>query len=194
MRLRRFDNGMRVLPFRGRHVAAVEWAIAQAVPELPRGNAVAVMDAALFSGLIDRRGLDAARRIARGRRGVAARYECWGLVDSRAESPLETFGRLECVDAGVPPDELQVPLLDAAGRIIGRGDMGWRLGPGRWLIAEMDGRQWHETPDALLRDRWRQNALMPAADVLRFTAEDLRRPGRVGATVRAHLQARRGAR
>ena len=41
--------------------------------------------------------------------------------------PLETFARLECVDAGVPPDDLQVEIRSSRGHLLGRGDLGWRL-------------------------------------------------------------------
>jgi hypothetical protein len=148
------------------------------------------MDSALHLGLIDERELERAHRLARGRRGVARTHEWWCLADGRAESPLESQGRLDCLDSGVPPDELQVELRSPGGHLLGRGDMGWRLEDGRWLIAEMDGREWHETPDALLRDRRRQNDLASVAVVLRFTSDDVRE-GTVGGTVRRHLRLHR---
>ena len=189
--VRRFDNGMQTVEVAGRRVATVPWALAQAVPELPRGCAVALMDSALHLGLIDERELDRAHHFARGRRGVARTHEWWCLADGRAESPLESEGRLDCLDKGVPPDELQVELRSPGGYLLGRGDMGWRLEDGRWLIAEMDGREWHEAPDALFRDRSRQNDLVGVAVVLRFTWDDVR-AGTVGGTVRRHLRLHRG--
>ena len=109
-------------------------------------------------------------------------------MDRRAESPLETFARLECVDAGVPPDDL-VEIRSSRGHLLGRGDLGWRLPHGRWLIAEIDGREFHERPDALLRDRSRQNALVSSGrvDILRFTATDLSTRAIVPSTVRTAL-------
>ncbi len=194
--LREFDNGMETVVLAGRLVASVPWALAQAVPELARMNAVAVMDSALNRRLLDPAGLERAHLLARGRRGVARTHEWWTLADGRAESPLETLARLDCADSGVAPDDLQVVVVDPDGRFLGRGDLGWRLDGGRWLIAEIDGREWHEAPLALLADRRRQNAFVGSgvADVLRFTAEDLRRPGRVGSTIRAHLRRTRGCR
>lgn len=124
-----------------------------------------------------------------GARG-AVRARSWlPLVDRRAESPLETFARLACVDGHVPPDDLQVEIKTPGGRLIGRGDLGWRLGDGRWLIAEIDGRTFHENPEALLRDRARQNALVSTGrvDVLRFTAADIRTSGLIPAAVRRAL-------
>jgi len=187
IRLREFDNGMETVEIDGRRVVTVEWALAQAVPELDRRHAVAVMDSALHLGFIDEKGLERAHRLARGRRGVAKTHEWWCLADRRAESPLETFGRLDCLDLGIPPDDLQVKIFDRNGRFLGRGDMGWRLDDGRWLIAEMDGREFHDEPDALYRDRRRQNDLAQLADLLRFASADVY-SGAVGSTVRRHLR------
>lgn len=193
IRLREFDNGMETVEIAGRRVVTVEWALAQAVPELDRRHGVAVMDSALHLSLIDRGGLEKAHRLARGRRGVAKTHDWWCLADGRAESPLETFGRLDCLDLGVPPDELQVRILDQHGRFLGRGDMGWRLEQGRWLIAEMDGREPHESPQALFNDRRRQNDIVQVADILRFTAKDVY-AGTVGTTVQRHLRLHRRTR
>ena len=109
-------------------------------------------------------------------------------MDPRAESPLETFARLQCVDAGIAPDELQVEIRSSGGGFLGRGDLGWRRDDGGWLIAEIDGREFHDTPDALHRDRQRQNALVTrgAAQVLRFTSTDIS-TGTIPPTVRAAL-------
>lgn len=192
--LRQFDDGMTVRRVEGRYVATPDWALAQSVPESGRWRAVAAMDSALRLGLIDRDGLAGAHDLARGRRGVARTHGWWAEADGRAESPLETFARLECSDAGLAPDALQVEVVDG-GRLLGRGDMGWRLGRDRWLIAELDGAEVHEAPGAVLRDRARQNDLVGSGrvDVVRFTGRDLAGPGGHGgsvmvATVRRHLE------
>ncbi len=170
-------------------VAGMVPALALSLPELPRDNAVAVLDDTLHRGLLTDAGLSAVTARMRGRRGSAKVADWIGLVDRRAESPLESFARLACVDGGVPPDELQVEIRASSGRLIGRGDMGWRLDGSRWLIAEIDGREFHEAPNALLRDRARQNALMNTGrvDLLRFTAADIRTPSTIPTTVRAAL-------
>jgi hypothetical protein len=171
-------------------VAGIVPALALALPELPRDNAVAVLDDTLHRGLLTDAGLSAVMSRMSGRRGAAHVRQWLPMVDRRAESPLETFARLACVDGGVPPDELQVEIRSTTGLLLGRGDMGWHLGGGRWLIAEIDGREFHETPAALLRDRARQNALMNTGrvDLLRFTAADIRAPTAVVTTVRAALR------
>lgn len=188
--LRQFDDGLRTVTVDGRRVASVPWALAQAVPELPRHHGLAVLDSALYQGKATRSDLERAHDLARGRRGVADKHDLWDLVDGRAESPLESFARLECVEAGVPPDVVQLSLRDAGGREVSRGDLGWRLGEGRWLVAELDGSEEHDTPTAVFRDRARQNMWMStgSVEVLRFTGRDR---GSIAETVRRVLARRR---
>ncbi|GED09538.1 hypothetical protein CCE02nite_15370 [Cellulosimicrobium cellulans] len=190
IRLRMFDDGMTVMRVGGRYVAAPEWALAQAVPELDRPWAVSVMDSALHLGLLSSDGLARAHDHARGRRRVARTHSWWELADGRSESPLETWVRLDCVDGGVPPDMLQVPLVGSSGRER-RGDLGWRLDDGRWVVAEADGAEFHDTPSAAFADRERHNDLVTAdvAALLRLTSSDARVPGRSATTVRRALLA-----
>ena len=169
-------------------VAAPVWALAQGICELDRTHAVAVLDSALQRGIVTPGDLDDVARLTAGRRGARRVRSWWDLVDGRAQSPLETAARLQCVDAGVPPDDLQVPVRDERGRIVALGDLGWRLRHGRWLLVEIDGAAPHSTVDALFRDRERQNGVVLTghADILRFTARDLARPGLIPAAVRVH--------
>ena len=129
------------------------------------------------------------------RRGASGCDAWWDLVEPRAESPLETFARLQCTDAGMPPDELQVEIRSAAGHLLGRGDLGWRLDGDRWLIAEIDGREFHESPEAVLHDRRRQNALLTTGrvDLLRFTWPDITARTVIPAAIRAALRRPTGA-
>lgn len=174
-RVRCFEAGMRVETVGTARVADPVTALAQAVCELSRRHAVAVLDSALERGLVDADALARTRRAARGRRGAARLHDWWDLVDGRSQSPPETWARLECVDAGVPPDALQVPVIGADGRVVARGDLGWRRADGRLLVLEMDGTGPHATPTALYRDRERQNAILVGGttDLLRFTPADL---------------------
>jgi len=172
--LRQFDDGLETVLIGGRRVASVAWALAQAVPELARGRALAVLDSTLYRKKLGPAGLERAHDLARGRRGVATRHDLWELADPRAESPFESVTRLECVENGIPPDVLQLPLVDAHGRELSRGDAGWRKRDGRWLVAELDGTEVHDTPEAVFRDRTRQNLWVSTGgvDVLRFTPRD----------------------
>jgi predicted transcriptional regulator of viral defense system len=77
--------------------------------------AVVAMDAALGSGRVRRADLQEAVHSARHRAGASRAARACGLSDGRAESPLETEGRLALLAAGLPAPELQVELHDAHG-------------------------------------------------------------------------------
>jgi hypothetical protein len=137
-------------------------------------QAVACLDSALDLKLVEQSSLpDIAQLMRRKPMCVSARRR---LAECRvgAQSPLETRVRLRATDEGLPPDELQVPVVSPAGAVLGYGDMGYRLPDGRWLIVEADGRSVHELPEAVLHDRRRQNSFSALADVsvLRFTWPD----------------------
>lgn len=186
--VRRYRRAAPTVRVDGFRVAAPAWALAQAVGGLDRRHGVAVVDSALQRRVVSADELAEVVRTGKGRSGSSRVRALLPLVDGRAQSPLETFARLQCVDAGIPPDDLQVPVQDSRGRVIAHGDLGWRLRRGRWLIVEIDGVGPHATPEALFADRARQNAMLATGrvDLLRFTAGDLARPGLLPASVAAH--------
>ncbi|MFP3715133.1 type IV toxin-antitoxin system AbiEi family antitoxin domain-containing protein [Puerhibacterium sp. TATVAM-FAB25] len=147
--------------------ATVADALAQAVPEVDRRHAVAVLDSALRTGRLTDAGLAGLREAVRGRRGAARVHRWWDQADRRSESPAETWARLACADAGFPPDVLQLPVLDGGGRFLARVDLAWLLPDGRALLVEIDGRDPHSQPAALFADRARQNRIVTAGTVLR---------------------------
>jgi hypothetical protein len=91
--------------------------------EWPLEDAVVALDAAL---LAQRTTAEQLRQVASAQqswRGVQRARRAIGLSDGRAESPLETRGRLRIVGAGLPTPELQVE-IHSAGRLVGVVD-GW---------------------------------------------------------------------
>lgn len=188
VRVRQYGSSA-TMRFGSRAVVALVPALAQALPELARENAVAILDDVLHRGLVAPRGFDEVRDLVRRRRGGRRVARWCELVDGRSESPLESVARLRCLDGGVPPDQLQVEIRDGSNRLVGRGDLGWRLRGGRWLIAEIDGREFHESPNAVFHDRTRQNALVNTGrvDLLRFTSRDVASPSTIPTAVRAVL-------
>ncbi|WP_053071609.1 type IV toxin-antitoxin system AbiEi family antitoxin domain-containing protein [Cellulomonas sp. A375-1] len=174
VRLRCFDPVVTV-ELGGRRIATLADALVRALPELPRRNGLAVMDDVVHRGLLSSDEVASLPARMGGRRGVQRVRTWWPFVDGRAESPFESFARLECIDDGVPPDVLQLEIVppDQGGTL--RGDMGWRLKGGRWLVAELDGDEFHTSPDAVLADRQRQNRIATVGWVylLRFAWPDL---------------------
>ena len=169
-------------------IASVEDALALGVVQMCRDNAVAVMDDMLHTRTITAQGLARAHELARGHRDVEVTHLWWQLGDGRSESPLESAARLACLDAGIPPDALQLVVRDPDGTHLGRVDLAWRLPDGTWLLVEIDGADVHSTPQAVFRDRSRQNALASAGGsrLLRFTGRDIR--GRMVTMLAALLQ------
>lgn len=173
-------------------VSDIPTALVHALPTLPRANAIAVMDSLLNRRMLTEQDLEIVRGRLRGQRGCRRLERYWPLVNGLAESPLETWVRLDCIDAGMPPDRLQWEIRDPTGRFVARVDMVWFRPDGSAVVAEIDGHQFHSTPEALYADRLRQNRLMtlPGVTVLRFTAQDLRAPGTIAGSVRAALARR----
>ncbi len=135
---------------------------------------ICVLDSALAAGWVPgsppRRGL---------RKFLAALAE----ADGRSESALETLLRLLLSRAGLSPEALQVKVSDGRGRVFARLDMAW---PSVLLAVEADGREYHDAPQALYRDRIRANDLeLSGWTILRFTWADLlHRPEWIIAQVR----------
>jgi hypothetical protein len=75
-------------------------------------------------------------------RGVPAARRAVGLADGRAESPLETRGRLRMVGAGLPPTDLQVEIR-TGGRLVGIVDAWFEEAA---IAVEFDGRVKYTDP------------------------------------------------
>jgi very-short-patch-repair endonuclease len=158
--------------------------VADLILRTGRYQAVSVLDSALHQDLIGDDAIATLPGLIAGRRGAVRARRWITEADSRAASPLETRVRLRCVDGRVAPDVLQHPVY-RQGRLLGIADLAWL--PAR-LLAEADGVGVHDRPDAVFRDRWRQNELANAGwTILRFTWEDTFRTGYIAHVVRAAL-------
>jgi hypothetical protein len=89
----------------------------------PLEDAVVAMDAALHARLLTEEELAATVLDQTHWRGIGAAARAAGLADGRAESPLETLGRLRILGCGLPAPELQVEIHDGRG-FVARVD-GW---------------------------------------------------------------------
>lgn len=189
VRVRRFREPMGLCWFGDFLIASPVTALIQALPEMSRDRFVMVVDSALQRCLISDADLERVRDGVRGRRGAAKLHDWWPLVDRESQSPNETWARLQALDAGLPAPVLQAVVRNGSGRIIANGDLGWLRADGTWGLAEVDGKEVHDTPEALFRDRARQNAVALADrhTQLRFTARDLAR-GAFVPTIREALR------
>ncbi|PKQ18060.1 MAG: hypothetical protein CVT68_05355 [Actinobacteria bacterium HGW-Actinobacteria-8] len=143
---------------------------------LPRDEQLAMIDAALHSGLILPGDLSHMRRGGTERTLWIARH-----ADPKAESLLETIARVALVSVRLPV-ESQVVIGG-----VGRVDL---LVAGR-VIVELDGWEHHGTPSAFAADRRRdREAIARGYRVLRFTYSDVvGKPKGLVTAVRAALSA-----
>ena len=180
---------------------AVPWltfratSVARTLVDCARGwsqeDAVMAMDAALHAGRTDREALHAAVLASTHRPGIAAAAQSFGLCDGRAESPLETKGRLRLVAAGLPLPELQVELHDENG-FVARVDAWYDEAA---LALEFDGRVKYEdprgrTPAQVAWEEKRREDSIRALDarVVRIASEDFGPLwSRVVGRIRGHL-------
>ncbi|WP_311598620.1 type IV toxin-antitoxin system AbiEi family antitoxin domain-containing protein [Streptomyces millisiae] len=143
---------------------------------LPREAAVSSLDSALHQKLLTEADRLTVLSHLSGRPGAPRARDWMRLADHRAESPLETRIRLICLDGGLPPPLLQWPIWDPHHRCGYRIDLGW---PHHLVALEADGTGPHTTPQALYRDRTRQNrlaCLLPGLTLFRFTWADTHTP------------------
>jgi hypothetical protein len=148
--------------------------------EWPLEDAVIAMDAALLAERTTAAALAAAARSVRGWRGGARAARAVSLADGRAESPLETRGRLRLVGSGLPTPELQVEIR-AGGRRVGVVDAWFDEAA---VAVEFDGRvkytdPWRgRSPEQALWEEKRREDELRALDIrfVRVVDADLGAP------------------
>ena len=141
-------------------------------------DSVIAIDAALQAGKVDRADLQRAVLAGSHRVGIAGAARALDLADGRAESPLETRGRLALLFAGLPKPELQVEIHDRAG-LIGRVDAWYEEAA---VAVEMDGRVKYVDPrsgswsgEVLWKEKRREDRMRDVGvRVVRIVDEDTR--------------------
>ncbi len=104
---------------------------------LPRGQAVARLDALMHATPFSVEDVAVLAKRYRGARGLRRLGRVLPLVDGGAASPKESWLRLLLIDAGLPKPTTQIPVNDGW-RAVGLLDMGWE----DYLVAaEYDGDQ-----------------------------------------------------
>jgi len=107
---------------------------------LPRGQAVARLDALMRAKPFSFEDVSVLAKRYRGARGLRRLGGVLPLVDGGAASPKESWLRLLLIDAGLPKPTTQIPVHDGW-RLLGFLDMGWE----DYMVAvEYDGDQ-HRT-------------------------------------------------
>jgi hypothetical protein len=145
--------------------------------EWPLDDAVVAMDAAMLAGRTTLAEVRAAAAAVHHWPGAARAVRAAALADGRAESPLETRGRLRIVGAGLPSPELQVEIR-AGGRRVAVVDAWFEEAA---VAVEFDGRvkysdPWRgRSPERVLWDEKRREDELRALDirVVRIADADL---------------------
>lgn len=143
--------------------------------KLPRRDAMAALDALARAYDLSREELQRllAQRYFR-RRGVVQARQLVPLVDKRAESPAESWTRLEIADRGLPPPQLQW-WVNVDGVPTYRLDLAY---PHARVAVEYDGEEFHSSPEARERDRIRRQWLRDHGwTVIVLTKESFRGDG-----------------
>lgn len=109
----------------GTAVTSLARTTADCLRTLPFRRGVALGDAALRLGLDTDELADQLRR-ASGRVGISTARRAAAFLDRRAESVGESYSRVVIAELRLPPPDLQVRVIDADGRLVGRCDFGWR--------------------------------------------------------------------
>jgi hypothetical protein len=140
-------------------------------------DSVVAMDAALLAGRLTLGELRGAAAAARPWPGGLAAVRAASLADGRAESPLETRGRLRIVGAALPTPELQVEIR-TGGRLVAVVDAWF---DGAAVAVEFDGRvkytdPWRDrSPERVLWEEKRREDELRGLDirVVRIAEADL---------------------
>jgi hypothetical protein len=145
--------------------------------EWPLDDAVVAMDAALLAGRLTPADLARAVEAARSWPGASRAVRAASLADGRAESPLETRGRLRIVGAGLPTPQLQAE-IHARGRLVAVVDAWFDEAA---VAVEFDGRvkytdPWRDPGKVLWEEKRREDELR-ALDirVMRVADDDVGR-------------------
>lgn len=133
-------------------------------------EAVVVGDAALGRAL-DLAALRTAVAAASAWPGGVAAGAALGLLDGRAETPLESLTRLAYVQQGVPAPETQVEVRGPGGRLLGVVDFLWRA---QRVVGEADGLLKYTGLQDLQAEKLREEGMRRAGfDVVRNLWDDV---------------------
>jgi predicted transcriptional regulator of viral defense system len=125
-----------VVPWVGFGTTSVPRTLVDCAREWSLTAGVVAMDDAMHRLGVDRADIHCAVLAGSHRVGIGGAARALDLSDGRAESPLETRGRLAMLAAGLPRPELQVEIHDDAG-LVGRVDAWYEEAA---VAVEFDGR------------------------------------------------------
>ena len=149
---------------------------------LPFRAAVVVADSALRRGITERAELDLVLRDCWTWPGIRRAARVVGFAADGSDSALESLCRVVFRDGGLPAPRQQTVLVDPRDGWFARVDFCWE---GFGTVVEADGRLKYDDPDALWREKLRQERIEDLGyTVLRVTwAQIVHRPAETVARV-----------
>lgn len=155
-------------------VTTVQRALVDLARRRPFRASLVPMDAALHRHLVSRQELCEILVDCRGWPGARRAQEIVDFADPRAESPLESLGRLSFYRHDLPTPELQHVITSPSGHHM-EVDFWWEE---YGVVAEADGLDKYTEPEVLRREKLRQERLeRMGLRVVRFTWDDVLRHG-----------------
>jgi hypothetical protein len=140
----------------------------------PLADALAMGDAGLRMGMLDRAHLAELVEAAKGRRGCRRAAVALTHLDPLRETPLESQSWAYFVRHRIPLPEVQVELRTSSQRFIARVDFWWKRAR---LVGECDGRLKYANPDDVYAEKRREDEIRAeGCGVVRWGAVDLRGP------------------
>ena len=140
----------------------------------PLADSLALGDARVRTGALDRQRLADRVEAARGSRGCRRAATALAHLDPARETPLESDSWAYFLQHQIPLPEMQVELRSGSGRFIARVDFWWRHAR---LVGECDGRLKYRTPEDVYAEKRREDEIREqGCRVLRWGAGDLRGP------------------
>jgi hypothetical protein len=142
---------------RGVIVTTVARTVIDVARTRPLREALVVADSALHGSRVSHAELREVSRTCGSWPGSDGARVAVLLADCRAESPLETLGRLLIHEHGLPPPTPQLPIEDDHG-VFAYADLGW---PDARVIVEFDGMLKYDgrDPQALRHEKLRQERI-----------------------------------
>jgi len=144
--------------------------------------AVATLDSLLWVDPMTPDELDSCVEVWSGLRGIGLVRQAASLARHGAQTPLETFSRLQFITDGIPEPVLQFPVYDEQG-LVGYADMAW---PDLKIIGEADGLLKYQAREDVIAEKTREDRMRAQGwIVVRWTwAEIMNTPHVVIARIR----------
>lgn len=160
---------------------------------LPFEPAVVALDAALHERFVSRDELHRRLLDIAGTRGSRHAARVVAFADGRSESVGESRSRVLLAELDLSPSTLQLEIIAADGRFVGRTDFAWEE---QRLVGEFDGRikygrllrPGQSAGDAVFEEKRREDMIRDEGwRVVRWTWDDLRSNGVLGERIRRGL-------